>query len=265
MQDILKGKRAFVSGSSSGIGAAIAHELAAQGAVVFVHGRDAVRAEKVADELRAKGAVAHVTLGELDTDDAVASIAREVRDAVGGIDILVNVAGNAGTESWDNSTADVFLDQFQINTVSAVRLINALLPDMRERKWGRVVQIASIAGIRPLPNQVPGYATAKAGLLALTASLAMTVAADGVNVNTVTPGFVLTPALKDYFLSMPDNAGKQWEDLEPAIAEMLGIRLGRLGRPEEIARVVGFLVGPGGDWVTGSNFRIDGGNLSTTF
>lgn len=265
MQDSLKGKRAFVSGSSSGIGAAIAHDLAGQGATIFVHGRDKARAESVAGELRAKGATAYVALGELDSDETVAAIGKQVDDTLGGVDILVNVAGNAGTETWDNSSAEVFHEQYQTNTVSAVRLINTLLPAMRKQRYGRIVQISSIAAVRPLPNQVPGYCSSKAALLALTASLAMTVAGEGINVNTVSPGFVLTPALKDYFLSMPDNAGKAWEELEPAIAEMLGIRLGRLGRPQEIARMVGFLVGPGGDWITGSNFRIDGGNLSILY
>jgi 3-oxoacyl-[acyl-carrier protein] reductase len=265
MRETLKGRRAFVSGSSSGIGAAIAHDLAAQGATVFVHGRDKTRADGVAEALRAKGATAHVALGALDSDAAVAAIGRQVDETTGGVDILVNVAGNAGTESWDNSSAEVFHAQYQTNTVSAVRLINTLLPAMRRQRHGRIVQISSIAAIRPLPDQVPGYASAKAALLALTASLAMTVAGDGVNVNTVSPGFVLTPALRHYFLSLPDNAGKTWDALEPAIAEMLGIRLGRLGRPEDIAGIVSFLVGPGGDWITGSNFRIDGGNLSILY
>jgi NAD(P)-dependent dehydrogenase (short-subunit alcohol dehydrogenase family) len=69
--------------------------------------------------------------------------------------------------------------------------------------------------------------------------------------------------LKDYFLAMPENAGRAWSEIEPAIAEMVGIRLGRLGRPEEVAAMVSFLVGAGGDWTTGANFRIDGGNLCT--
>lgn len=261
MASALAGRTAFVSGSSSGIGAAIAAELAAQGACVIVHGRDRARAEAVAMAIRAAGGTTHIAIGDLTDDAAARSVAEQALGAAVAIDILVNVAGGAGNEGWSNSPAAVFEESFQTNLASAVRLIDAFLPAMRERRWGRIVQIGSIAAQRPMPDQVPAYCAAKAGLAALTSSLAMTVAGEGVNVNTVSPGYIVTPLLKDYFLAMPENAGRDWAEIEPAIAEMVGIRLGRLGRPEEVAAMVAFLVGPGGDWITGVNFRIDGGNL----
>lgn len=257
----LTGRTAFVSGSSSGIGAAIAAELAAQGAAVIIHGRDRMRAEAVANEIRSRGGQATIAIGDLVDDESAKKACDAALVAAKAIDILVNVAGAAGNQGWSNSPASVFEDSFQTNLASAVRLINAFLPAMRERRWGRIVQIGSIAAQRPMPDQVPAYCAAKAGLAALTSSLAMTVAADGVNVNTVSPGYIVTPLLKDYFLAMPENAGRVWDEIEPEIAESVGIRLGRLGRPEEVAAMVGFLVGPGGDWITGTNFRIDGGNL----
>lgn len=265
MGKVLKGKRAFVSGSSSGIGAAVARHLASEGASLIVHGRNHDRAHSVAEEIRAGGTPAHVVLGDLDEEHSVSSITDGVEDKLGGVDILVNVAGQAGSESWDNFSSSVACAQYQTNVVSSLRLINAFLPGMRQRRWGRIVQISSIAAVRPLPDQVPGYVMAKASLLALTASLAMTVAGEGVNVNTVSPGFVLTNLLKDYLTALPDFHGKNWDEVEPLVAQKFGIRVGRLGRPEEVAAIVAFLVGPGGDWITGSNFRIDGGNLCTTF
>lgn len=261
MASALAGRTAFVSGSSSGIGAAIAMELASQGASVVVHGRDRARADGVAAAIRAAGGMAHVAIGDLTDDAAAANVAEQVQAAVPLIDILVNVAGGAGNEGWSASTSSVFEESFQTNLASAVRLIGAFLPAMRERRWGRIIQIGSIAAQRPMPDQVPAYCAAKAGLAALTSSLAMTVAGEGVNVNTVSPGYIVTPLLKDYFLAMPENAGRDWAEIEPEIAAMVGIRLGRLGRPEEVAAMVAFLAGPGGDWITGSNFRIDGGNL----
>lgn len=261
MASTLAGRTAFVSGSSSGIGAAIATELARQGAVVVVHGRDGTRAEAVAAAIRATGGSAHVAIGDLTDDAAAGRVAEQALGHVAAIEILVNVAGGAGNEGWSNSSAQVFEESFQTNLASAVRLINAFLPEMRRQRWGRIVQIGSIAAQRPMPDQVPAYCAAKAGLAALTSSLAMTVAGEGVTVNTVSPGYIVTPLLKDYFMAMPENAGRDWAEIEPAIAEMVGVRLGRLGRPEEVAAMVGFLVGPGGDWITGSNFRIDGGNL----
>lgn len=263
MASALAGRTAFVSGSSSGIGAAIALELAAQGAAVVVHGRDQERADAVANSIRGAGGKAHVAIGDLTDDVSARAACDQALGAAAAIDILINVAGGAGNQGWSNSPAVVFEESFQTNLASAVRLIDTFLPAMRERRWGRIVQIGSIAAQRPMPDQVPAYCAAKAGLAALTSSLAMTVAAEGVNVNTVLPGYIVTPLLQDYFLAMPENAGRSWSEIEPAIADMVGIRLGRLGRPEEVAAMVSFLVGPGGDWITGANFRIDGGNLCT--
>lgn len=263
MAQTLAGRTAFVSGSSSGIGRAVAIELARLGATVLVHGRDKSRINDVANVIRDAGGTAHETWGELTNDASAADVIRRVKDAVDGVDILINTAGNAGTENWKQSTSAVFSEQYEINANSAVRLIQGFLPEMRKRRWGRIVQFSSIAANRPLEDQVPAYCAAKAALLAITSNLAMTVATEGVTVNSVSPGYILTPALQDYFLAMPQNAGRQWSDLEPSIAEMLGIRMGRLGRPEDIAQFIGFLAGPGGDWITGSNFRLDGGNLCT--
>lgn len=263
MVQTLAGRTAFVSGSSSGIGRAVAIELARLGATVLVHGRDKARINAVANVIRQAGGTAHETCGGLTDDASATSVIDQARNAVEGVDILINTAGNAGTENWPQSTSAVFAAQYETNTNSAVRLIQGFLPAMRAQRWGRIVQFSSIAANRPLDNQVPAYCAAKAALLAITSNLAMTVASEGVTVNSVSPGYIVTPALKDYFLAMPENAGRQWSDLEPSIAEMLGIRMGRLGRPEDMAQFIGFLVGPGGDWITGSNFRLDGGNLCT--
>lgn len=256
---ILQGKTAFVSGSSSGIGRAIATELAQQGAEVFIHGRDLGRATAVADEIRAKGGVTHVATGDLESDSGAQEVADAVRQTGKTVDILVNVAGGpGGNYGWSNSPADVWLGQFQLNALTAVRLINHFLPAMREQRWGRIIQISSIAADHPLADQVPAYCASKASLHALTVSLAKTVTGEGVTVNTVMPGFTLTPALQDYFMGLPDNAGKDWDEVERAAAEHLQIAAGRLGRPEEIADVVAFLVSPRAGWISGSNFRIDG-------
>ena len=137
----LAGKRALVTGSSSGIGEAIVKLLAAEGVAVVVHGRDESRANVVAEAIRAKGGEAEVALGDLTTDtgaDAVASAAQ----AFGPLDILVNNAGAVGFFlSWAEATVADWAQTYNTNVISGVRMIQRLVPQMRERHWGRVIQI----------------------------------------------------------------------------------------------------------------------------
>lgn len=256
----LGGMRALVTGSSSGIGAGIAAYLANEGVQVAVHGRDADRTAEVARSIVNAGGKAVAVIGDIATDAGGDAVARAVNDAMGGIDILVNVAGGpGGTFTWDNTEISDWVDQYQLNTLSAVRMINHFLPGMKERGLGRIVQIASIAGIRPFPNQVPAYCASKAALIVTSLSLAMTVAGTGVTVNCITPGFIATQGLQDYVMNSPGNEGKQWDDIEAEVARGFKCAVGRLGKPEDIASMVAYLSSPHTSWITGSNFRIDGG------
>ena len=255
----LKGKRAFVSGSSSGIGTAIAVALAKEGAAVVVHGRDRRRADDVATKIRQSGGVAHVAIGDLATDAGAEQAAAEGAKALGGVDILVNVAGGPGGPwSWESTTPAMWMDQFQMNTISAVRLIRAFLPGMKAQHWGRVISISSVASRHPLPDQVPAYCASKDAIISFNANLALTVAGDGITANVVTPGFILTDALKEYFIGLPVNANKSWEEIEAATAAYLGIATGRFGRVHEIANLVTYVSSPLAAYINGSNLRADG-------
>lgn len=172
----LAGKRALVTGSSSGLGEEIAKVLAAEGATVVVHGRDRARTEAVAKGIREAGGQADVAIGDLGTDagaDAVAAVA-------GSIDVLVNNMGVFDPSiSWTTVTPEDWAHTYNVNVIAGVRMIQRLVPGMRERGWGRVIQISSVTGHLPQASQ-PHYAASNAARDNLAASLARELKHSGV-------------------------------------------------------------------------------------
>jgi NAD(P)-dependent dehydrogenase (short-subunit alcohol dehydrogenase family) len=260
----LKGRRALVTGSSSGIGRGIARMLAQEGCVVAVHGRDRRRAEAVAGEIGAAG----VALGDLATEDGADAAHAAAVEALGGqVEILVN---NAGGTSGGTTTARAPLDvtapewiaTYQSNTLAAVRMIHRTAPAMIAAKWGRIIQISSAVGVQP-NNLGPDYSGAKAALNNLTVSLAGSLRATGITVNTVSPGVITTPGMLAWGRKIAGPSG--WgeptdEELERLIAtERLNLPSGRIGRVEDIGLVVATLASPRSGFVTGANYRVDGG------
>jgi NAD(P)-dependent dehydrogenase (short-subunit alcohol dehydrogenase family) len=161
----LEGKRAFVSGSSSGIGAGIARKLAQEGAIVVVHGRSEEKARKVAKEIGHSGGQVFVALGDLSTDEGAVSATEQALKLLGGLDILVNNAGGADgpSQGWSDATLANWIGLFEQNFFSAVRLIRHFAPALRAAGWGRIVNIATGWAMRPAAV-MPHYAAAKAAL-----------------------------------------------------------------------------------------------------
>lgn len=261
----LAGRRALVTGSSSGIGAGIARMLAEEGCRVVVHGRDRERAETVADEIGAAG----VALGDLATDPgADATIAGAIKALGGPVEILVNNAGGGSGNSTSQAFMDVSLDHwiatYQSNTLAAMRMIERTVPAMSEAGFGRIVQISSAVGVQP-NNLGPNYSSAKAALNNMTVSLAGALMGKGITVNTVSPGVIITPGMLSWGRSLAKSLG--WgdpspEELEKRIAtERLNLPAGRIGRVEDIAMMVCLLASPRSGYITGANHRIDGGQL----
>lgn len=265
----LTGKRALVTGGTAGIGVEIARLLAHEGASVVIHGRNAERANKVAAEIRAAGGNVAIALGELTDDGEVERVVREATSAFGGIDILVNNAGGYPITSWWNTSPDVWLDLYNTDVVAGVRLVKLLVPDMIERGWGRVIQIASRAATQGTANFFPQYASAKAAQLRIASSLAVELAGTGVTSNAISPGAVATDTFKELYTRRAKDEGRstKWDDVERAWIEqfMPGIPLPRLLSPTEIADIAAFLASPLADAVTGSDFVIDGGLGVTGF
>lgn len=264
----LKGKVALVTGSSKGIGEAIVRGLAAEGATVIVHGRDFGLAKRVQDDILVAGGVAHFVVGDLTRDEDVAALVQNAYDLAGRIDILVNNAGGSGApEDWSTATPATWASAYDRNVLAAVRVTTAILPRMREEGWGRIINISSLAGLMP-PARNPDYSAAKAAMLAMTASMSKAVAAEGVTVNTVSPGTIRSAKLDEKFREVAATRGisidAKWSDVERAVLPMFAdVPAGRVGTLEEIADVIAFLASPRAGYITGSNIRLDGGMLPT--
>ena len=258
----LEGKRALVTGSSSGIGAAIARALSTEGALVVVHGRNEARARQIAAELPRPGFVA---IGDLATPIGAGKVVDQILGSTGGLDILVNNAGAFRSMPWMASTPDAWLSTYNENVVSMVRMIHAFAPGMKAAKWGRIIQIASRAAVRPR-TQMPDYSAGKAAVLNLTVSLAKDLAPFSITVNAVSPGIIITPAVETQFrqMALERGWGTDWEDIERNIVrEWQYDPCVRLGRPDDVAHTVAFLSSPLAAGISGINLRVDGGGTGT--
>ena len=262
----LSGKTVLVTGSSKGIGEAIATTLGREGATVVVHGRDKTQTGRVAQAIIAEGGRAHAVQGDLTQDEAVEQLIQAAEGLAGSIDILVNNAGGAGgsRETWDDVRPATWVASYDRNTLAALRVTRRVLPAMRQAGWGRVVNISSGAATMP-PPFAPDYAASKAAMNAMTASLAKAVAGDGITVNAVSPGTIRSAALEAHFRGIAVERGlaapgAPWEEVERAILPMVAqVPSGRVGRLDEIADAVAFLASPAAGYITGVNLRIDGG------
>lgn len=264
----LDGKVALITGSSKGIGEAIARGLAREKAVVVIHGRNRNETERVAHDISALGGHVYAVVGDLTVDDEVQRLVGEAQALAGPIDILVNNAGGSGdAEDWSNSRPASWASAYDRNVLAAVRVATRLLPRMQAAKWGRVVNISSLAGLMP-PASRPDYSACKAAMNAMTASMAKAVAADGVTVNTVSPGTIRSGRLDTRFREVARERGlaedSTWEAIEQAVLPLFAqVPVGRVGTLEEIADAISFLVSPRAAYITGINLRLDGGMLPT--
>lgn len=256
----LEGRRALVTGSSSGIGEAAARALAAEGTAVVVHGRSADEAKRVAWEIQAAGGQAEPVTVDLLGANGPEDLAAAALRLLGGIDILVHSAASGLEQPWDSTDPAEWRMLYDLNVLAAVRLAQRLVPGMRRRGWGRVIHIASGAATEPQPASL-AYSVTKAAVVNLTVGLARALDRTGVTVNTVSPGIVVTPRVQRYAIDLAaaQGWGGDWDGIEQRILrETMDNPCGRLGRPFDVAALVTFLASPLAGFVNGANHRVDG-------
>ncbi|WP_242108128.1 3-oxoacyl-ACP reductase FabG [Luteimonas aquatica] len=243
VQGALTGDIALVTGASRGIGAAIADELAAQGATVIGTATSESGAQAIGARLQASGGQGRVL--DVTEADAVDALIEAVAKEIGPISILVNNAGITRDNLLMRMKDEDWQAIIDTNLTSVYRTSKAVMRGMMKARKGRIVNIASVVGVTGNAGQA-NYAAAKAGIIAFSKSLAKEIGSRGVTVNVVAPGFIATDMTKD----LPESAKDA----------LLGqIALGRLGEPADIARAVAFLAGPGGAYITGETLHVNGG------
>ena len=237
---------ALVTGGTGGIGTAICKKLADMGHKVATNYRNEEKTLAWQQQMREQGYDVTIVKGDVSSPEEAEALVREVEAKLGPVDILVNNAGITRDTTFHRMNPQHWNDVINTNLNSVFNMTRPVIEGMRDRKWGRVIQISSINGLKGQYGQA-NYAAAKAGMHGFTISLARENAKNGITVNTLSPGYIAT----DMVMAVPEEVRAK------IVAD---IPTGRLGTPEEIAYGVAFLADEQAGWITGSNLDINGGH-----
>ena len=259
----LTSKLSLVTGSTAGIGFAIAEALASEGARVIINGRsqqsvdDAIAklAPKVTGELMGFA-------GDLSTNEAAEKLVHEYPD----VEILVNSLGIFEPVLFEDITDDDWRRFFEINVLSGVRLSRLYLPSMKKNNWGRIVFISSESGVQ-IPAEMVHYGVTKTAQLSVSRGLAESVAGTGITVNSVLPGPTKSRGVVEFVEDLARKDGKSFEEVEKEF--FVNVRptslIKRFASPEEVASMVAYIVSPLASATTGAALRVDGGVVKSAF
>lgn len=256
MDTTLKGQVALVTGGTKGIGRAIADKLSSRGAQVVVTARTAPKENTNGH---------HFIAADLTQPKNTEAIAEEILEKYGRIDIVVNNAGAnlSPGGGFETLSDEHWYNDWQLNFLSVVRMNKALLPTMIEQKRGVIINISTGAAKQPIWEMTMSYSSAKAALNVYSKALANEVGTKGIRVNVVSPGVVKTPLMLEFIDNIAKSSNITSDEAFKAVMDKVGVPLGRMAEPEEIANLVAFLVSSEAKYITGTNYSVDGGALPT--
>ncbi len=260
-------RTSLVTGATGDLGFAIAQRLLQDGHRLVLHARDADKARVSVERLKTQAGSGEIVsvVADIDTAAGRAHLTAEIAKAGIHIDVLVNCAGGGGAhESWWDTSDEKWETCFRLNVMGTVGLCKAFVPAMKQRGWGRVINIASVAGSKPLAAG-PEYAAAKAAVRSLTVSLALECANSGVTVNSVSPGLCMTTKVEGYLEPHVKTSAHPEQSLDEfASRNIFPNLIGQLTRPEDIGEMVSLLASERGARMSAQDLVMDGGYLSVT-
>lgn len=251
----LKGRAAIVTGGSKGLGRAIAEELAVAGCSVALCARDAQEVRRAGEELEALGATVHAAVADVTDPEQVRAFIGASAQTLGGVDILVNNAGRARPGTFATLTDTDWGEDLDVKLFSMIRCSREVLPYMRERGGGRIINVNAVHGRSP-DHRFFATSTNRAACLAFTRTLALELASENILVNSVNVGFVVTPQWKNIHQHRAPELSEDEFFAQMAEAE---VPLGRFGRAEEVAAAVAFLASDRASYITGASLDVAGG------
>lgn len=259
----LKNKLSLVTGSTAGIGYAIAEALVSEGAQVIINGRSKDSVDKAITQLNA---VSAVEINGFAGDLAKAEIAERLAHEYPDVEILVNNMGIFEPEAFENISDEDWRRFFEVNVLSGVRLSRLYLPAMRQRNWGRIVFISSESAIQ-IPSEMIHYGMTKTAQIAVARGLAEVTAGSGITVNSVLPGPTRSRGVVDFVGELAMQQGQSFEEFEAEFFEKVRPTslIKRFAAPKEVATLVTYLVSPLASATTGAALRVDGGLIKSAF
>jgi NAD(P)-dependent dehydrogenase (short-subunit alcohol dehydrogenase family) len=254
----LTGRRAVVTGAGRGIGRSIALALASAGANMAVTARNTGELEQLVTEIQAMGRQSLAVSCDVTDPEQVQHMATTLIEGLGGVDILVNNAGNAGSHKFLNHSDELWHRMLAVNLTSVYYVTKAFVPKLIDQRWGRIINIASIAS-RVGGRYIAAYTAAKHGVLGLTRALAVELLPYNITVNAICPGYVNTPMTDGNVSNIAARTGMSEEQAREALEKTSP--QGRLMEPEEIAAAAVFLAQDIAKGITGQAINIDGGGV----